>query len=348
MAGGEQGRSVKQDWFRLTTPGQSGSSDPVITVGDAVHDHGDGPHDAPAMAEGESWFRLNGSRVCRAGHKASCGDPSTGRVWFRLESGNSGYRPNRVVPSPPCNVEHIPWVLRAKGWNKGLALMERWFREMESTDKSLPPDTTTITMEWLLGFTDVWGWYEFLITPARWLAKNGQDVQGNPTSPIDRLCKQLATRGLLTGQRETFDDFHETPQQLRANKRQIDVFQITPLTSRPNDLIASLAVFELFLVVAGYVEPNANGGHTIVIEKTGVFAQDDYDFNNEPGQDQPLGRWDMDNFEVYFDGDEGCEITNQSFQNYRAATGYGGDFEVYSDLKIERPLFPQVFDCTGP
>ena len=35
-AGGEQGRSVKQDWFRLTTPGQSGSSDPVITVGDAV------------------------------------------------------------------------------------------------------------------------------------------------------------------------------------------------------------------------------------------------------------------------------------------------------------------------
>ena len=79
-AGGEQGRSVKQDWFRLTTPGQSGSSDPVITVGDAVYDHGDSPHDAPAMAEGESWFRLNGSPVSRAGHKASCGDPSTGRV----------------------------------------------------------------------------------------------------------------------------------------------------------------------------------------------------------------------------------------------------------------------------
>jgi hypothetical protein len=347
-AGDRQGKTVKHDWFRLTTPGAAGSSDPVITVGDAVHDHGDGPHDEAAMVEGETWFRLNGSPVSRAGHKASCGDPSTGRVWFRLESGNSGYRPNRVVPSPKCNVEHIPWVMRAKGWDKGLALMERWFREKASTDKSLPPDTTTITMDWLLGFRVVFGWYEFLITPARWLVENGQDAQGNPTSPIDRLCKQLATRGLLTGQRETFDDFHETPQQLRADKRQIDVFQITPLAFRPNDLIASLAVFELFLVVAGYVEPNANGGHTIVIEKTGVFAQDDYDFNNEPGQDQPLGRWDMDNLEVYFGGDEGCAITNQSFQDYRAATGYGGDFEVYSDLKIETPLFPQVFDCTGP
>jgi hypothetical protein len=347
-AGGEQGKTIKHPRFRVKLVGDDSPGDPVITVGDLLHSHGDTPHSEPVMVEGESRFRVNGDPVCRAGHIASCGDPTTGRVRFRVETANSGFPPYRIVPSPPCNVEHIPWVMRAKGWDKGLALMERWFRESASTDKSLPPDTTTITMDWLLGYTDVFGWYKFLITPARWLFENGQDAQGNPTSPIDRLCKQLATRGLLTGRRETFDDFHETPQQLRANKRQIDVFQITPVAFGPNDLIASLAVFELFLVVAGYVEPNANGGHTIVIEKTGVFAQDDYDFNNEPGQDQPLGRWDMDSLAVYFGGDEGCEITNQSFQDYRAATGYGGDFEVYSDLRIERPLLPQVFNCTGP
>ena len=55
---------------------------------------------------------------------------------FRIEFAIGGYRSYRVVPSPKCNVEHIPWVLRAKEWNRALALMERWFREKESTDKS--------------------------------------------------------------------------------------------------------------------------------------------------------------------------------------------------------------------
>src|SRR4030095_2382340 len=100
----------------------------------------------------------------------------------------------------------------------------------------------------------------------------------------------------------------ETSQQLRANRRQIDAIQVRRLWPWADDLTASMAVFELFLVVSGYVEPNANGGHTVTIEKTGVFAQDDYDFNNEPGQDQPLGRWDMDNFEVHDGGEMGCEI----------------------------------------
>ena len=31
-AGDRQGKTVKHDWFRLTTPGASGSSDPVITA----------------------------------------------------------------------------------------------------------------------------------------------------------------------------------------------------------------------------------------------------------------------------------------------------------------------------
>jgi hypothetical protein len=242
-AGDRQGKTVKHDWFRLTTPGAFGSSDPVITVGDAVHDHGDGPHDAPVMAEGEAWFRLNGSPVCRAGHKASCGDPSTGRVWFRLESGNSGFRPNRIVPSPPCNVEHIPWVMRAKGWDKGLALMERWFREKGSTDKSLPPDTRTITMDWLLGFSDVRAAYDHLTDPRVWRIQNGYDSQGVWTSPIERLCAQLAKRGLLTGSREIFDDLNASPQHLRSSKLQIDSKKIShaPIAG-PDDLTASLAV----------------------------------------------------------------------------------------------------------
>ena len=135
-AGGEQGKTVKHVRFRVRSANDQSAGDPVITVGDTVHGHADSPHDQPEMVEGESRFRINGDPVCHAGHKASCGDPTTGRVRFRIESADSGFRPYRVVPSPPCNVEHIPWVMRAKGWDKGLALMERWFREKASTDKS--------------------------------------------------------------------------------------------------------------------------------------------------------------------------------------------------------------------
>ena len=349
-AGDRQGKTVKHEWFRLTTPGEAGSSDPVITVGDAVHDHGDGPHDEPVMVEGESWFRLNGSPVSRAGHKASCGDPSTGRVWFRLESGNSGYRPNRVVPSPPCNVEHIPWVMRAKGWNRALALMERWFRERESTDKSVTPDTTTITMEWLLTFNDVERIYDLLISPQSWYLETGPT--DNRTSAVSRLCKQLRTRGMLTDHRVYFDDMHETPQQLRAQKMQIDAVKVKPVRLAPDDLTASLYRFELFLVVAGYAEPSPDGnGHTITVERVGVFMQDDYDFNDEPGEDQKLGKWDMDKLEAYFDEwplATGCSITNESFRSYRDLAHFGGDFEVYSDLLITDMSPPVQIQCGMP
>jgi hypothetical protein len=75
-------------------------------------------------------------------------------------------------------------------------------REMASTDKSLPPDTTTITMDWLLGFSDVSAAYGHLTDPRVWPIQNGYNSQGSWTSPIERLCAQLAKRGLLTGSRE--------------------------------------------------------------------------------------------------------------------------------------------------
>jgi uncharacterized Zn-binding protein involved in type VI secretion len=352
-AGGEQGKTVKHPRFRVQSANEQSAGDPVITVGDTVHGHADAPHDQTAMVEGESRFRINGDPVCRAGDKASCGHPTTGRVRFRIETANSGFPPYRIVPSPPCNVEHIPWVMRAKGWDKGLALMERWFREKASSDKSLPPDTTTVTMEWLLGFSDVSAAYDHLTDPRVWRIQNGYNSQGVWTSPIERLCAQLAERGLLTGSREIFDDLGASPQQLRSSKRQIDSKEIShaPIAG-PDDLTASLAVFELFLIVAGSVEPSADGyGHIITIDKAGVFAQDDYDFNDEPGKDQKLGKWNFDELECYYDWwfwKEGCSITNDSFRDYRNLTHRGGDFEVYSNLLIKEYPLKWQFRCSAP
>lgn len=57
---------------------------PVVLLGDPVTGHGNGPHAGPVMAEGSPWMRLNGTPVCREGHLASCGHPSTGRPWWRI------------------------------------------------------------------------------------------------------------------------------------------------------------------------------------------------------------------------------------------------------------------------
>ena len=51
---------------------------------DPVTGHGNGPHAGPVMAEGSPWMKINGTPVCREGHLASCGHPSTGRPWWRI------------------------------------------------------------------------------------------------------------------------------------------------------------------------------------------------------------------------------------------------------------------------
>lgn len=56
----------------------------VILVGDPVQPHGEGEHGGPVMAEGSGWFYIKGISVCREGHRASCGHPTTGREWFRI------------------------------------------------------------------------------------------------------------------------------------------------------------------------------------------------------------------------------------------------------------------------
>jgi uncharacterized Zn-binding protein involved in type VI secretion len=57
----------------------------VVVVGDKVAAHGVPPHSPqPVMAQGTSTFRVNGIPVCREGHTADCGHPTTGRSFFRI------------------------------------------------------------------------------------------------------------------------------------------------------------------------------------------------------------------------------------------------------------------------
>ena len=346
-AGGEQGKIVKQEWFRLKSKGLVlSSSDPVITVGDKVHGHGDAPHAEPTMVEGESWFRLNGSPVCRAGHKASCGDTSTGRVWFRLESGNSGYRSYREVPSPECNVEHIPWIMRAKGWHEGAALMDRWFSRTATMDKALDPDTTTVKMDFILGapnipFLAARDRYDDLRDTSKWSMPNGSPAR----SPIQRLCNHLAADGHLTNAVHQFDYFRPSVPMMKG--RQIDTRTVTQVV--PGPLMGSVGTFEFFLMVSGVTEPDGANGHKVTITATGIFAEDDYNFEGPGlfGTVDFLGYWNTDLLAL-LPAPPGCLMDNQKFRDWRTKTGYGGDYLAYSDLKVEPLPVPYVFHCPVP
>jgi uncharacterized Zn-binding protein involved in type VI secretion len=51
---------------------------PVACLGATVASHGGGTHANATMVEASTKVYANGIRVCRAGDKASCGDPATG------------------------------------------------------------------------------------------------------------------------------------------------------------------------------------------------------------------------------------------------------------------------------
>lgn len=69
-----------QDWFLV-------DDQPAVLLGDPVEPHPIGPpHDTtPVMAQASDWFSIDGIPVCREGHAASCGHPTSGRSWFLID-----------------------------------------------------------------------------------------------------------------------------------------------------------------------------------------------------------------------------------------------------------------------
>lgn len=71
-----------QSWFFV-------DAQPVVLKGDPIAPHGVGPHAAPVMAQGSDYWTIDGVPVCRAGHLASCGHPTTGAAWFTIGGGTA-------------------------------------------------------------------------------------------------------------------------------------------------------------------------------------------------------------------------------------------------------------------
>ena len=340
-AGGRQDKQA-HEWFRL-------NGDPVVTVGDTVEGHdNDPPHQpAPVMVEGEDWFTLNGVPVCRAEHKASCGHATTGRQWFRLVRADSPYRDYIESAGDPCNIEHIPWIMRANDWHLGAKLMDQWFERAASNVKvPKDSDTTSVTMDFVLQLDEARVAYDELMNEALWSVPNGSPKQ----SPIHRLCSNLSKRGFLTNEPKSFD-FEFPVWNIKEQKHQIDNRKVRDYYYGSNELIydkhgAALGVFELFLVVAGEVRPLSGGSYEVRILKKGVFMEDQYDFEGR----QYLGYWNIENHTAspLPSIGSGCPwwVDNGSFRSWRDRNNLGGDYYIYSDLRQVTLDSPYIFTCS--
>lgn len=230
------------------------------------------------------------------------------------------------------DVKSIPAIMRSKGWANGAILMDSWFvRPSKSKPGYDTPDTTTIRMDWVLGFARAREVYDKLVLDKVW--------QNNAARA--EITKMLRSKALLLKNASFKLPFGNlslpVPQQDADYVNQ----RLVGMTMDLDDMSAALGNFVLNVVVAGFVRNNDSGpGFYVDIHEVGVYVKDSYDFEG----DQFLGFWDSsDNSVSMFNFLSGTKIDNVDFRNWRAKNGKGGDFQVFSDVKRIRLLKPDTF-----
>lgn len=233
----------------------------------------------------------------------------------------------------PIDITKIPGVMDAKGWTHGAALMRRWFANPPAIKPAYAaPDTTTITMDWVLGFTRAKEVYDSI-------SKEKIYVNEPAQVEIGKLLKRL---GKDKG--GVFD--FSLPVTLLDPTFYINHRDVTDGVSESlDDIAAALANFDLRVVVGGMVikefgEGGVSHRSKVTITDVGVYVADTFDFEGW----QPLGCWNVCTNEVGKVSCGGGEyVSNADFRNWRTANGRGGDFLVYSDVKATRLGEPEVF-----
>jgi hypothetical protein len=115
-----------------------------------------------------------------------------------------------------------------------------------------------------------------------------------------------------------------------------------------DDMNGALGAATLKVALIGEATRNARTGRIVLnVTDAGFYIRDTYDFNGS----QYLGAWTEDrvlnqaqtilNFprkDMASHGRpiESIHVSNATFDNYRRATGYGGDFVIYSDVLWEK------------
>lgn len=226
----------------------------------------------------------------------------------------------------------IPAVMRAYNWEQGARLMELWF----SLSPSVAPaykfrNDSIVKMDWVLRYERAREVYDEMLRKRVW------------TTPAAKaeIKAMLKRTNRLGGAGCCFTVFQSTQQVIHQNAVQYQKVSQGIFDSL-DGLAAALANFNFHVQVGGMVEPVAGSTkHRITITEVGIYVRDQYDFDGS----QPLGYWDVKNKKVYKVPMFGAEeVTNADFRAWRTANHAGGDFLVFSDVKVTTVQPPDVFE----
>jgi hypothetical protein len=245
-----------------------------------------------------------------------------------------------------ARVRSIPAAMRQMGWFVSADLMERWFSngawvlpkgwkegtDIKASQLSLAHvDTRIVSMAWVMGF------------PRARVAINElmSKIRSSPT--MEQLKRRLrdshwSGNGVLhlghTGMSAVqLDDMC-----------QVNFVSFGGPFDTLDDMYGALgkAAMKMAFVGRATIDPSTRR-QRFVITDIAFYLRDTYDFNGE----QPLGTWSefgvlnkteslanilLDGLGFSWHGEPIGTIDNAAFRRYRAQTGWGGDFILYSNV----------------
>ena len=221
----------------------------------------------------------------------------------------------------------------AKGWSHGAKLMRQWF----SNSGQGPTDTTTITMDWVLGFSRAKEKYDAIFS---------EKIYMKPGAQLE-ITKLLQSLGLLADLGKSTGVFGFSLPVSTLHPRYYVTYKTAGSLDPIDALFASLGKFTYRVVVGGTVgkELGKNGAtdrKRATITEVGVYVSDSYDFEGH----QLLGCWNVCTNAVEKGGLiclGSAAVTNGDFREWREKSGKGGDFTILSDLKAKSLDTPETF-----
>jgi hypothetical protein len=162
------------------------------------------------------------------------------------------------------SITSIPDILRNNKWPIGAAVMDEWFKRTPAVaPKYGPPDATSVTMKWVLGFNRAKAVYDRLVKERIWVNPAAQKA----------LTGYLSRARLLTPASRRFGNLVLAPQHQHDDSVNFRVVGFS--WKDQDDMSAALGNFAFHVLPAGFVTAGESGHRfKVVIEEIGIYVRD--------------------------------------------------------------------------
>ncbi|KAF0113227.1 MAG: PAAR repeat-containing protein [Rhodospirillaceae bacterium] len=346
---------------------------PVVRQGDAF-----APHTCPdipethggVLAGGSPTVFVNGRPVGRIGDAVSCGgavaagspnvfidekrqvDADGSTPGHNADGSPGGFvdqePPLTEFPEPldpdPCSIEIVEKIMAHKGWNVS-AHFQRYWKEAPSAvrpEASAPP--RYVRMDWVLtnptareAFED---WVQDPLDSGHILSPEAREIMAKMMAK--RIAEKLRGNDFSTDQTWYFDKTSLPPEERHAWHINFKAVEAAGYIGANDDVSGALGNFAFYAHPRATVIPIGGNRWEVIVLDVGIDIFDVFEFNGE----QKLGWWNPETNKGPREVG-GCEMTNDKHNIWRSQHGRGGDFPVYSDIKIYELSSPVRFKVTS-